>query len=226
RRYMVFAGSRRGEPGGGRRLSEPLPGMIIVEVSQVNGEMLAGEGGQYQTEGATGPLRIVDADGSKIYLLSDTGKTFAFDLVERRFLPVEENLVLSRPSGGGEIIERRDAPFSVQGFQVENYWIKNGEQTVIVLAGQLADGPKQAKLIVLVSAPDDPKTIIEKAAYSPQPVASTLRVVQVEGDQFTLLTNEGLIYMFDISTRMFVFAPHGEHPITKIFSDIQINLSK
>jgi hypothetical protein len=82
-RLIAYAGALRDDPGAQATASQ---GVVIVVVQTIQGAGLPG-GGTYLAPGKTGPLRIVDANGTRLVLQSDSGATLYFDVTTRQFAP-------------------------------------------------------------------------------------------------------------------------------------------
>ncbi len=81
-RIFVYAGALRDSPGTNSPASQ---GVVIVGVQTLDGGALPGCG-TYRAPGKTGPLRIVDANGTRLVLQSDSGARYYFDVPTRQFV--------------------------------------------------------------------------------------------------------------------------------------------
>ncbi len=81
-RIFVYAGALRDNPG---ETSSASQGVVIVVVQTLDGGALPG-GGTYLAPGKTGPLHIVDANGERLALQSDSGARYYFDVPTRQFV--------------------------------------------------------------------------------------------------------------------------------------------
>ena len=81
-RIFVYAGALRDNPGTNAPASQ---GVVIVVVQTLDGGAQPGDG-TYRAPGRTGPLRIVDANGERLALQSDSGARYYFDVATRQFV--------------------------------------------------------------------------------------------------------------------------------------------
>jgi hypothetical protein len=81
-RLIAYAGALRDNPGTQVSASQ---GVVIIVVQTTQGAGLPGSG-TYTSPGKTGPLRIVDANGERLVLESESGATLYFDVPTRQFV--------------------------------------------------------------------------------------------------------------------------------------------
>lgn len=77
RSIVAYAGAITGESA---------QGILIVNVWTADSERLPEEGGYYFTPQKAGPIRITDAEGEVLTLITDTGVKFLFDVASRHYL--------------------------------------------------------------------------------------------------------------------------------------------
>jgi hypothetical protein len=216
---IVFAGGQQIETADRDKLLDDLswPGVLVVNVTDSDGKILANEGGKYWTPVNAGPIRIVDAIGSKLTVVAKNGTAFVFDVSTRQFLSTEANVPIHRVAGAGNIIESGNTPFHVEGYDFENYWTETGTSIVTVMAGSKQDNIEMGALVLVISSPDDKNTIAEETAYLTSIEGGAIRVVKVDGEILTLVSEDGLVYVFDVVSRQFLSTPNGSaDPITVI----------
>lgn len=73
----VYAGADR---------EHPASGVVVVDVTALDFSAPASRGGVYPTPEAAGTVRIIEAIGGKLVLLSSTGARFSFDVAARAYV--------------------------------------------------------------------------------------------------------------------------------------------
>ena len=207
----VYAGGQRDAFTNGEALSDDIswPGVLLVNVADSTGKILPEEGGSYSTPINVGPVRIVDATGSRLTLAARNGAAFVFDVAARQFVSTEMNAPVNRIAGPGTLVESGNTPYEVDGYRFTNYWYKDREDAtrITVMAGE-KDGDKQGAFVIVISSPGDTTLVVEGVAYL-TPVGEALRLVDADEENLTLVSDGGLIFVFDLTTRQFVSSPIG-----------------
>lgn len=207
---MVYAGGRQKEPG--ERTPDDLAlwhGVLVVTVADAQGKILPAEGGEYPTPSNVGPVRIGDVKGNDIILATREGTTFVFDIATRQYISTHTNLPASRTLGQGKIVESGNIPYQVEGYEFVNYY-QNQEGTMTLIAGEMQAEPEQGILVVVLAPKGNTGEASEETAYQPTFQGGALRIVDTDGKTFTLVTEDGLIFVFDVSARQFTSTPAGK----------------
>jgi hypothetical protein len=216
----VYAGGRQSDSASGDALLNDLswPGVLVVILSDKSGKILMEKGGVFWTPQNVGPVRIVDASGTILTLAAKDGSSFNFDVENLNFLSTKVGSILNRSIGGGVLIESGKCQYQLDGFGFINQWSytdKNGN-LITIFAGNEQNDPHKGALLILVSPPDDHSKILEKVTYQTNLEDGALRIVNVESGIFTLVSESGLVYEFDLAKRQFFSLPSGSEPISVI----------
>jgi hypothetical protein len=216
----VYAGGRQSDSARGDSVLNDLswPGVLVVTVLDENGKILQKKGGVFWTPQNVGPVRIVDANGTILTLAAKDGSTFNFDVENLNFLSTNVGSFLSRSIGDGVLIESGKVQDQLGGFGFVNQWSntdKNGN-LITVFAGNEQYDPHKGVVIILVSPLDDHSKILEKIAYQTNLEDGALRIVDVESGIFTLVSESGLVYEFDLAKRQFLSLPSGSESVSII----------
>lgn len=204
KRYGVYAGAQRNDPSqGGKTIEQPWPGILAVIVQDSYGNTLKDEGGIFFTPIRAGTVRIVGAEGTILTTVAEDGTVFTFDVINHQYLSTELNSLTSRTVGVGTIIESSDTPLSVEDYSFENYWVVDNLNSyqITVMAGFQGDNNRKGAFMVVVSPASDPGTILEETAYVPSYEGGSLRIVDAKDTELTLVTDFGLVYVFDVTSR-------------------------
>lgn len=210
KQIIVFAGAQRSDPlQGEKSLDKPWPGLLIVAVNELGGKFLSDEGGKYWTPTKVGPVRIVEAEGMNLTLAAEDGTVFVFDVSTRQFISTVSDTPISRMAGAGDIVESRDTPFYVDGYDFVNYWTESRPEigTITVMVGAQSNNPEKGVLVIVVSPLEDKNTVLEEVAYLTPIKGGALRIVEADGEILTIVSEDGLIYVFDVQSRQFLSLP-------------------
>ena len=202
----VFAGAQRGD--GAKELDKPWPGLLIVVVSSMdNNNYFPSEGGAYQTPVRVGPVRIVDANGMQLTLVSDNGQVFVFDVSTRKFISQKPDFTYSRMAGAGQIVESGVPPVPLPEDVFTNQWYEDKEGIrITLLAGSEAKDDRQGVVAVVTTSQNQPEPL-SKETY-PAPIRfGPLRVFDANGEKVTVTAGDN-IFVFDVSSRRFISWPN------------------
>ncbi len=83
--HEVIAGEHVNVYAGGFR-DDPDAGVVVVDVTPPDGTAARTDGGAYETPAARGAVRIIEAIGTRLILLSARGDRFAFDVTARAYV--------------------------------------------------------------------------------------------------------------------------------------------
>ena len=222
----VYAGGRQSDSAGGDALLSDLswPGILVLTVTDGNGNYLAEKSGEYWTPRNAGPVRVVSANGDKLTLVAVDGTSFIFDVVNRQFLSTVMNNLISRSAGAGMLVESGNTPFSISDYDFVNYWYydKKGLGRITIMAGNQHTDPKSGVLVFIVSSTDKSK-IVQGFVYPTLLSDGALRIVNVEGEKLNLVSDNDLIYEFDAALQRFVSLPFGSDTISAV--PLQLNVA-
>lgn len=211
--FTVFAGGRRSDEASGLALYDYLSwhGILVITVKGSGGEFIPEKGGEYLTPKNAGPVRVVASSGNEISVVAIDGTAFVFDLVNRKFLDVTLSIPFSRFLDAGLLVESGDTPYPIDGFGFVNYWYSEQERLgkLTILARYEVSDPKTGVLILLISSPHVPLKIDQLIVYRTILSDGALRIVDGSGDKLTLISEEDMIYEFDIASHQFVSLPSG-----------------
>jgi hypothetical protein len=214
---IVYAGGRQSDTAGGSALLNDLswPGMLVVSVTDSKGNYLANLGGTYWTPANEGPVRIIDANGTTLILTAKNGTSFIFDVVKRQYLSKEPGPIVNRSIGVGTLVESEITPYLVEGYEFINYWYydKKGLGRISIMAGREAEKPRTGVLVVIVSPLSDSSGIIQATVFETVLSDGALRIVDANGEKTTLVSENDLVYKFDVTSQQFVLLPSGSDPI-------------
>jgi len=205
KRTAVYAGARRDDPGGAPGASQ---GIIVVIVDTLDFKPLPEEGGEYPTPSKVGPVRIVEANGIQLTLVTQNGEAFFFNIASRQFIFPGPKTPVKRGAGAGKITESRATSPGLAGDDFVNQWSEeiNG-QRLTVLAGSEHGNAHQGILVVSITSLSDPNTILNRNRYvTPLPFGAVY-IVEANGEQLTLATREGGRFVFDVASRQFISWP-------------------
>jgi len=214
KQIIVFAGAQRSDPlQGEKSLDKPWPGLLIVEINELGGKFLSDEGGKYWTPTKVGPVRIVDAEGMNLTLAAEDGTIFVFDVSTRQFTSTVSDAPISRVAGAGDIIESRNTPFHIDGYDFVNYWTESKPEigAITVMAGAQSNNPEKGVLVIVASPLGDKNTVLEEVAYLTPIKGGALRIVKADGEILTIVSDDGLIFVFDVPSRQFLSLPSGSN---------------
>ncbi len=202
----VYAGAQQQEEGKARGLPKPWPSIIIVQVhSTDNSPVSPSEDGYYYLPVVEGLARIVDAEGSRLVVVTQAGTAFDFDLETRQF--TARTGPVQRSASGGTIIENGLVPFDTPGYSFENQWQRErGGQLITLLAGsQVINGwETQPALFIAVTRPGQPLKLSDGVIYL-LPQGRSIRIVGASGDRLVLATDYEIV--FDATSRQIVSPP-------------------
>jgi len=205
KRTIVYAGARRDDPGGSPGASQ---GVIVVMVETLDFQALPEESGEYQTPIQAGPVRIVEGNGMQLTLVTQDGQAFFFNVASRQFIVPGPKTPVQRVAGAGQITESRATSLAVANDDFVNQWSEdiNGKR-ITVLAGSEHANSQQGLLIIVVTSPGNPTTLLSNESYVTPIQFGAVRIVEANGEQLTLATSEGGRFVFDIASRRFVSWP-------------------
>ena len=215
----VYAGGRQSDSASGYTLLDDLswPGVLVVNISDENGKSLP-KGGVFWTPQNAGPIRIVDANQTILSLAAKDGSSFHFDVDKLIFSSTQVGSFLNRSIGGGVLMESGKAQYQFDGFGCVNQWSytdNNGNLTTI-FAGNEQNDPLNGAILIYISPPDDHSKIIEEISYQTNLEDGALRIVNLESGIFTIVSESGLVYKFDLAKRQFISLPSGSGPISAV----------
>lgn len=225
-RTTVYAGGWQKNPAGGEHSEEDLswPGVLIVSVEDENGDSIPNAGGEFETPTNAGPVRIVDAQGAVLTLVTTGGDTFYFDASSRTYIPpLELDTPVVRKLGLGILTENEIPQFkSDANYKIINQWNYADplKGALSILAGGFTDGSeKKGLLVVGVLLPGEDVSAADITTYVPQLPDGNLRIVDLKDQNLVLVSRSGLIYEFDLSSLQFVSIPEGE---SKSLADAEV----
>lgn len=216
----IFAGAQQLDlANGGKEINPPLPGVVIVEVESNKNERLMDEGGVYFTPLIDGPVRIIDANNTSLFLVSSGGNIFAFDWKDRKYTEIPTQFSISKKAGNGSLVEDSKNIGMGKGvfrkYNISNYWYQT-DNKLSVFAGSEVDNTNQGVLIITPFAPNSAS--YKKATIYRTPFADgAVRIISVDNNNITLVSTNGLVFIFDTSNRGFVQVPPGSRDIMETF---------
>lgn len=173
-----------------------------------DGNPIPGRGEEYLTPVNAGAVRIVDAAGTTLNLAAKNGTSFAFDVANREFVPAVTSSPFKRSAGIGTIVESGKSAYVLDDFDFVNYWFydRKGLGRITLLAGKERNNPRSGVLVMIVSPSSDNSIIIRETVYKAASV-SALRIVSAADDVITLISDNDLIYDFNVTGQRFVTLP-------------------
>lgn len=121
-------------------------------------------------------------------------------------------LLIQRPAGAGRLVAAPKRMCGEYNFHcgVHNLWLEKVKDKFIVVTAasrSYSDGSSEAILIVEWQSLDDQKQIAGGGVF-PVPVpAWGVMIVDANGEQLTLRTNNGELLIFDVPSRQYIFLP-------------------
>ena len=216
----VYAGGRQSNSASGDALLNNLswPGVVVATISDESGKTLPEKGGVFWTPQNLGPVRIVNANGTILTLVANDGSSFSFDVADQKFLSTKAGSLVRRSIGAGILIKSGNVQYQLDGFEFVNQWsyTVDGVGTMTLFAGNEQSDAHKGVLMLLVSPPGDNSKVLEEVAYQTNLEDGALRIVNVEGEILTLVSESGLVYEFDLATRQFISLPSGSDAIPVI----------
>lgn len=211
-RVTVYAGGQNKSPAGGIDLEDDLswPGVLNIETLDENGGYLSEKSGSYPTPTNGGPVRVVDANGFVLTLVSSLGNTFYFDVARREYLSLNDDSPVIRSLGFGQLIESPMRLRDSDGYQIVNHWIFRDEnqRSISILAGGVkADFVKIGMVVVATLLPGEDLRDANTIAYISSYGYSYLRIVSANDKEVTIVSESGSIYEFDVHTMEFGSQP-------------------
>lgn len=196
----VFAGARTHEIFGDKVMDPPWQGVLIVEDIK------------YDLPARDGTARIVDAEGSRVYLATSSGSSYVFDLEKRDFVPPDRLVPFTRKAGAGEVVESPELPLGdrfadiLQQYHFLNYWtgMVDGNTTLFCI-GIPNDPPsdKRESQAFLISAPPGKEPTRDSIRTIQVPYNgyfSNFRVFDARDQEKILFSDRSLIYAYDLKT--------------------------
>lgn len=208
RQITAFAGAIRNDPlSGGKELAKPWPSVLILEERDKEGNLLSNGSGEFRVPKNSGYLRIVNADKTRIFLISSDNTLYIFDLSSHRFVINEAKRQYSKQTGYGTIIETSNVPFPSDEFVFENYWwIDLKDQRMYIFSGSEREDQSIGVIVKLVT--DLNRKFIEGLVY---PISNgPTRIVDVIDEKVVVVTIGGLAIAFDVNTENFFNVTNGE----------------
>jgi len=206
KRALVIAGAKKDDSNGYLDISQGVVIVMIMEV--INDQQVPGSSEVYQTPIKAGPVRIVDANGMQLILVTASGKAFFFNVALRKFVSPDPSSPVRRASGVGTIVETGITPFPIENYAFENQWYKEvGSQRIAVFAGSEQQNYWQGVLIVAVTSSSQPTTPSALETYLTPDQAGPIWIVEAEGERLILATRAGTKFIFDVASRQFVSWP-------------------
>jgi hypothetical protein len=215
-RTTVYAGGRQKDPAGSEHPEDDLswPGVLIVSVEDENGDSVPHVGGEFETPTHAGPVRIVDAQGGVLTLVTTGGDTFYFDVPSRTYIPFKLDTPVVRKLGLGILTENGIPQFkSDANYKIINQWTYADplKGSISILAGGFTDGSEKKGLIVVgVLLPGEDVNAADRVTYIPHLSDGNLRIVDLKDQNLVLVSQSGLIYEFDVNSLQFASIPDGE----------------
>jgi hypothetical protein len=217
---IVYAGGQQSDSASGDTLMNNLswPGVVVVSISDKSGRILPEKGGVFLTPQNFGAVRIVNAEGTILTLVANNGSSFSFDAADQKFFSTVAGNSVTRSIGEGTLIESSKVQYQLDGFEFINQWRYNveGVGTVTIFAGNEQSDTHKGVLLLLVSSPDDDSKVLEEVSYRTNLEDGALRIIDVEGEVLTLVSESGLVYEFDLAKRKFISLPSGSKAISVI----------
>ena len=118
--------------------------------------------------------------------------------------------------GNGVLIESGYSPYQFEDFEFINQWSINinDNEKIILLAGKEKQKPNIGVLELLKVSTADTANIIEADSYFTNLDDGALRIVEIEDDNIIIVSENGLIYKFNLLSRQFISLPAGSESIT------------
>jgi hypothetical protein len=207
-RVTVYAGGQAKDATGGINLEDDSswPGVLNIESVNGNGDYIQEESGSYQTPTNGGPVRIVEANGVVLTLVSIRGNTFYFDVARREYLPLKEDTPVIRSLGFGTLIESPMRQIDTDDYQIVNQWFFVDERgrSISILAGGVRDGfEKKGIIVVATLLPGKDIGDVNTNTYVTSYGNSYLRIVDANGQSVIFVSESGSIYEFNTYTMEF-----------------------
>jgi hypothetical protein len=204
----VFAGAQKGD--GAKNLDKPWPGILIVVVSTTdNNNYFPSEGGTYQTPVRAGLVHIVDANGMRLTLVSESGQVFVFDVSTREFIPQKPDAKASYTAGAGRIVESGVPPIPLPEDTFTNQWYEDKDgYRITVLAGNEVENDRQGVIVVITTSQDQQEFLSKETYLAPIPLGP-LQIFDVDSEKITATAGER-IFVFDVASHKFITWPDVE----------------
>lgn len=210
RQIIAFAGAIRNDPSqAGKEIARPWPGVLILEVRNKDGKLLEKASGEFHTPKASGPLRIVNADATKIILVSGEDTALSFDLATHHFVEDELKTYTSRHVGNGTIVESSTVPYPSDLFNFENYWWTDlSDRRIYLFAG--SERQNQSAGVVVKIITDLDGTLISGSTVPIPFPGGEARIVDLLDGKVVVVTLGGIAIAFDVDTGQFNEIVNGD----------------
>ncbi|OGO60569.1 MAG: hypothetical protein A2032_05860 [Chloroflexi bacterium RBG_19FT_COMBO_49_13] len=216
--FAIYAGGRLNDTSNGSESLDDLSwaGVVVIDAADSNGNYLLDRSGVFWTPQNIGPIRIVGADSTTLTLVANTGESFLFDFDNRSFLSSAPISPVTVSIGNGVLIESGYSSYQFNDYTFINQWsiIDGNNMKIIVIAGKEREKPNIGVLELLKVSSTDNANIIEADAYFTNLDDGALRIVEIENDNIILVSESGLIYIFNLTSQQFTSLPAGSEPIT------------
>ncbi len=215
--FALYAGGRLNDNANGTESLNDLSwaGVVVINASDASGHYLLDQSGVFWTPQNFGPIRIVGADSTTLILVAINGESFLFNFEDRSFLSGAPASPVTLNIGNGILIESGYSPYQFNDYSFINQWsIIAGDKKIILLAGKKRDNPNIGVLELLKVSSANNANIIEADAYFTNLDDGALRIVDINSDNIFLISESGLIYIFNLTSQQFTSLPAGSEPIT------------
>jgi hypothetical protein len=207
-RVTVYAGGQAKDATGGINHEDDLSWLGVLNIESVNGngDYIREESGSYQTPTNGGPVRIVDANGVVLTLVSTRGNTYYFDVARREYLSLEDDSPAIRSLGFGTLIESPIRQMDTDDYQIVNQWFFVDERgrSISILAGGVRDGfEKKGVIVVATLLPGKDIGYVNTNTYVTSYGNSYLRIVDANEQSVIFVSESGSMYEFNTYTMEF-----------------------
>lgn len=211
REYTAFAGGHQTESQASVFDDWLWRGVLIVEVYDEKGNILKESGGEFLIPENIGSVRIVDSTDAVLTLITINGGIIYFNLLSQKFYTNEQEPEIIRNFEEGELIENGDLPLFAKDYDVVNQFRAFDQEKFSqkYLAGRAISDLKQGVFLALQDFTGD-ESQIEAIIFTPRLKDGALRVVACEDGKLVLVSESGLIYIYDLFARNFTLVPEGD----------------
>lgn len=222
----IYAGALISDPKtGGYLQPEDWKGILVVQVRDSAGNFLLNKSDQYLAPDGSGMVRIIGAEGSNLVLLVNDGTGYLFNINDRQFELINTEEPYHRFVNWGEIFEKGYNALRLDGYRFENYWmtLTNNDNLLMAFAG-VQEGTDQG-IIVVLETTSDYATILEETMYLIPFPDGIVRIVDATDNELYLVTDSGLVFVFNMDSRSFTQTPPGSNSTAQIITSVDAYLA-
>lgn len=202
---IVYAGVKKSSAN---TIESSFQTLVIVNTVTPNYEIVIEESGEYSLPGLSEPIRIVDAEANQFTLVTNSGRTFIFDLNKKEFLELTDNLPYKRLVENGWVVETGLVSFPSHDLVIHNHWHKeeNGIK-IVAMAGAKISNPKQGIIQIQVFSSENSQEPSQEFIYLTPVLYGAVRISDIKNNQLMLTTDAEVQIIFDMTNQEFL-SPH------------------